>query len=110
VLAIPDFAGNGFFNTLGNMLTNPRAGLVFVDDATGSLLQMTGRAEVVLDSSEIAAFRGAERMWSFEPRTPVYRAMGLPLPLRLSIEPDGWSPSTMRTGSWTEAADPAPQA
>ncbi len=31
VLTVPDFAGNLFFNTLGNFLVNPKAGLVFVD-------------------------------------------------------------------------------
>ncbi len=30
-LTIPDFAGNLFFNTLGNLLLNPRAGLLFID-------------------------------------------------------------------------------
>ncbi len=29
VLTIPDYAGNMFFNTLGNLLANPKAGLVF---------------------------------------------------------------------------------
>ena len=48
-LTIPDFAGNLHFNTLGNFLLNPRAGLTFVDFTTGDMLQMTGEAEVVLD-------------------------------------------------------------
>lgn len=48
-LTIPDFACNLHFNTLGNMLLNPRAGLIFVDTLTGDVLQMTGRAEVILD-------------------------------------------------------------
>ena len=43
VLTVPDFAGNLFFNTLGNFLLNPKAGLLFVDFATGDMLQMTGR-------------------------------------------------------------------
>ncbi|HEY4164852.1 MAG TPA: pyridoxamine 5'-phosphate oxidase family protein, partial [Dongiaceae bacterium] len=67
VLTIPDFAGNLFFNTLGNILVNPKAGFVFVDFSTGDLLQLTGDAEVILDSPEIAAFQGAERLWRFKP-------------------------------------------
>jgi predicted pyridoxine 5'-phosphate oxidase superfamily flavin-nucleotide-binding protein len=47
VLSAPDYLGNLFFNTLGNLALNPRAGLVFVDFATGSLLTLTGEAEVV---------------------------------------------------------------
>src|SRR3546814_14766932 len=45
VLTIPDFSGNQFFNTLGNIAINPRAGLLFVDFATGDLLTLTGRSE-----------------------------------------------------------------
>ncbi len=60
-LTIPDFAGNLFFATLGNILLNGKAGLVFVDFETGDVLQLTGDAEVILDSPEIGAFQGAER-------------------------------------------------
>lgn len=61
-LTIPDFDGNLFFATLGNILLNGRAGLLFVDFETGDMLQMTGEAEVLLDSPEIIAFQGAERL------------------------------------------------
>jgi ferredoxin-NADP reductase/predicted pyridoxine 5'-phosphate oxidase superfamily flavin-nucleotide-binding protein/ferredoxin len=78
-LTIPDFAGNLFFNTLGNVFLNGRAGLVFVDFATGGLLQMTGDAEVLLDSADIATFPNAERLWRFVPRRVVFRADALPM-------------------------------
>lgn len=45
-LAIPDFRGNKYFNTLGNLLGDPRAGLLFVDFATGDLLQLQGRTAI----------------------------------------------------------------
>jgi Pyridoxamine 5'-phosphate oxidase len=48
VMTIPDFAGNLFFNTLGNFLVNPKGGLVFPDWETGGLLQLTGDVEVIL--------------------------------------------------------------
>jgi hypothetical protein len=67
-LTIPDFAGNLHFNTLGNFLLNPKAGLVFPDFETGDMLHLTGDAEVILESEEIAAFQGAERLWIFHPR------------------------------------------
>lgn len=101
-LTVPDFAGNLFFNTLGNMLANGRAGLVFVDFATGALLQLTGRAEVVLDSPEIGAFQGAERLWHFTPERVVYRADALPI--RWSDAPEGVSPNALMTGDWEDAA------
>jgi predicted pyridoxine 5'-phosphate oxidase superfamily flavin-nucleotide-binding protein len=79
VLTIPDYAGNMFFNTLGNLLVNPKAGLVFVDFDTGDLLQLSGDAEIILDSPEIAMFEGAERLWRFTPRRIVHRPDALPL-------------------------------
>ncbi|TAV47708.1 flavin-nucleotide-binding protein [Rhizobium leguminosarum] len=79
VLTIPDFAGNRFFNTLGNILINSKAGLVFVDFETGDMLQMTGNAEVLLDSPDIATFQGAERLWRFTPEEIVLRPDALPL-------------------------------
>ncbi|PZM15126.1 pyridoxamine 5'-phosphate oxidase family protein [Rhizobium tubonense] len=102
VLTIPDFAGNLFFNTLGNFLVNPRAGLVFADFEGGDLLQLSGRAQVILDSPEIGAFQGAERLWRFEPRRIIYRPKVLPL--RWNFRADGWSPNALMTGNWQDAA------
>lgn len=101
VLTVPDFPGNLFFNTLGNLHVNPRAGLVFVDFASGDLLQLTGSVEILLDSPEIALFQGAERLWRFTPQQIVHRPAGLPL--RLAFQPDGWSPNSLMTGSWEDA-------
>ncbi|MBR0797005.1 pyridoxamine 5'-phosphate oxidase family protein [Bradyrhizobium jicamae] len=102
-LTIPDFAGNLFFNTLGNIHLNGKAGLLFVDFETGDMLQMTGDAEVILESPEIAAFQGAERLWRFRARRIVRRRGALPL--RWAFRADGWSPNALMTGDWTQAAD-----
>ncbi|MFM0322028.1 2Fe-2S iron-sulfur cluster-binding protein [Caballeronia glebae] len=102
-LTIPDFAGNLFFNTLGNILVNGRAGLVFADFETGDLLQLAGDAEVLLDSPETAAFQGAERLWRFTPRRVLYRAQALPL--RWKARGDGASPNSLMTGDWTQVAE-----
>ena len=101
-LTIPDFSGNLFFMTLGNFLVNPKAGLLFIDSETGEMLQMTGEASVILDSPEIAAFEGAERLWTFKPRRIVRRPDALPL--RWSMAADGWSPHLQMTGSWADAS------
>lgn len=45
-LEFPDYPGNNMFNTLGNLVGHPRAGLLFVDFERGDLLQVTGRAQV----------------------------------------------------------------
>jgi hypothetical protein len=105
VLTIPDFSGNRFFNTLGNLLANPKAGLLFVDFESGDVLQLTGDAEVILDSPEIAAIQGAERLWRFRPRRILHRTDALPL--RWTFQDDGWSPQSLRTGTWTPAGNQA---
>ena len=74
-----DFAGNHFFNTLGNFLVNPRAGLAFVDFKTGGLLQMTGSVEVLLDAPETSAYPGTERLWRFQRKKIIRRSEALPL-------------------------------
>ncbi|RLK33568.1 2Fe-2S iron-sulfur cluster-binding protein [Cupriavidus plantarum] len=102
-MTIPDFAGNLFFNTLGNFMVNPMAGVTFADFSTGELLQMHGRAEVIVDSPEIAAFQGAERLWRFFPEQIVRREQALPL--RWITKADGDAPSSLLTGNWDEAAD-----
>lgn len=98
-LTIPDFAGNLHFNTLGNFLSNPRAGLVFVDFESGDMLQLTGDAEVILDSPDIAAFQGAERIWTFVPRKLVRRKAAFPLRFDFL----DWSPNSLMTGDWEQA-------
>lgn len=102
-LTIPDFAGNLHFNTFGNFKLNPKAGLVFPDFETGDMLHLTGDAELVLESDEIDAFQGAERLWVFRPRKVVLRAAAMPL--RFAFRNDGWSPNSLMTGDWEQAAD-----
>ncbi|MNO67032.1 Pyridoxamine 5'-phosphate oxidase [compost metagenome] len=72
-LTIPDYAGNRHFNTLGNLLLNPQAGLLFIDFTTGDVLQLFGRTEVVLESPVLSAFEGAERLWTLEVEQVVLR-------------------------------------
>ena len=101
VLTIPDFAGNLFFNTLGNILINPRAGLLFIDFETGDMLHLTGEARVVLEGPDIAAFQGAERLWTFKPTRMVRRTRALPI--RWQAGDDSLSPNALLTGSWDDA-------
>ena len=62
VLSVPDFSGNRFFNTLGNLQKNPRAGLLFLDFATGDLLYLAVQAEIIwLDEAQAKA-AGGERL------------------------------------------------
>ncbi|WP_366524031.1 pyridoxamine 5'-phosphate oxidase family protein [uncultured Tateyamaria sp.] len=65
-LTVPDFSGNFAFNTLGNFLVNPKAGLLFIDFASGDLVQLTGTVELLWDiTPKIAPVEGAQRAWRF---------------------------------------------
>ncbi|WP_245196837.1 pyridoxamine 5'-phosphate oxidase family protein [Labrys sp. LIt4] len=100
-LLMPDFAGNLFFNTLGNILADPRCGFTFVDFETGDLLQLSGDGEVILEGPEIAAFEGAEQLLRFRPKQILLRPGALPL--RWHSPADGASPHSLATGNWEEA-------
>jgi predicted pyridoxine 5'-phosphate oxidase superfamily flavin-nucleotide-binding protein len=65
VLTIPDFRGNRYFNTLGNLTAEPRASLLFVDFETGDLLQLQGTVQVDWSGAAAEQFAGAERLWRF---------------------------------------------
>jgi predicted pyridoxine 5'-phosphate oxidase superfamily flavin-nucleotide-binding protein len=64
-LTTPDYSGNRFFNTIGNLVHDPRAGLLFIDFASGDLLYLAVRAEIIWDGDEVAAFAGAQRLVRF---------------------------------------------
>lgn len=96
-LTLPDFAGNRFFNTLGNIMLNPRAGLLFIDFETGDLLYLAADAQIVFDSPEMDAFAGAERLLRFKLRH--VRHVVASLPLRWSSEV-AISPFLADTGEW----------
>ena len=66
-LRIPDYAGNGMLNTLGNLVVEPRAGLLFIDFERGRTLQLAGRAEVAWGEAAPPESRpdSAERSWRF---------------------------------------------
>jgi predicted pyridoxine 5'-phosphate oxidase superfamily flavin-nucleotide-binding protein len=61
-LSYPDYAGNSMFMTLGNVATNPRAGLLVLDWETGDTLQITGRATIDWSPARAAAIPGAQRV------------------------------------------------
>ncbi|MFJ7006545.1 pyridoxamine 5'-phosphate oxidase family protein [Pseudomonas putida] len=98
-LIIPDYAGNLHFNTLGNLLVNPRAGLLFIDFSNGNVLQLCGRAEVLLDSPAIQDFEGAERLWTLEVEQLVWR----PAAVSLRWAFKEYAPTSLMTGTWAEA-------
>ena len=96
-LTIPDFRGNFYFNTLGNFLINPKAGLVFADFGSGDVLQLTGTVELLEgDHPDIAGFDRAERGWRFTLDHGVHTPDALP------FRGAGGEPSrnSLATGEW----------
>lgn len=66
-LRIPDFAGNSMYNTLGNFVSNPKAGLAFVDFDSGRVLQLSGRPEILWELDDPGGETGGtRRYWEFE--------------------------------------------
>lgn len=62
-LRIPDYAGNGMFNTLGNFAVNSRAGFVIPDFDNARTLQLTGQAEVLWDIDDPHQETGGTRRY-----------------------------------------------
>lgn len=95
-LVFPDFTGNFHFNTVGNILLNPKAGLLFIDFDNGDLLYLTGQASIVWDGPEVEGFEGAERLIRL--RVSHWRRVASSLPLRFRF--GEYSPFLEHTGSW----------
>lgn len=94
----PDFTGNFIFNTVGNILANPKAGFLFIDFDTQDLLYLTGRAEIVWEGPEKEAFLGAERF--IRTQIESWRRVECSLPLRFKF--GEYSPNLKATGSWEQ--------
>ena len=54
----PEYPGNSMFNTLGNLVQNPKAGLAIPDFKRGVILQLTGSAVTLWDQSDAAKKTG----------------------------------------------------
>lgn len=67
ILRIPDYVGNGMFNTLGNLVVNPHAGLGFLDFDRNRTLQLIGRTKIWWNLDDpIHPTGGTCRYWDFE--------------------------------------------
>jgi predicted pyridoxine 5'-phosphate oxidase superfamily flavin-nucleotide-binding protein len=58
-LAIPDYDGNGQYRSWGNVVVNPRIGLLFLDFETPKRLRINGTAVVSKDDPLLAEIPGA---------------------------------------------------
>jgi uncharacterized protein len=58
-LAFPDYDGNGMFKSLGNILVNPKVGLLFIDFESPDRMRVNGTASVSADDPLLAELPGA---------------------------------------------------
>ncbi|APD93870.1 flavin-nucleotide-binding protein [Alteromonas mediterranea] len=100
-ITFPDFSGNKFFNTLGNILLDPRVGLCFWDNETGDLFFVKAKAKVEPIESKAsvikgAEFKDAERFVSLSVMSVTHIAGIYPY----SHEITDMSPYALQTGDW----------
>jgi hypothetical protein len=81
-IAIPDYNGNSMFNTLGNLVVNPAAGLLFIDFDGGRTLQLSGLASIDWSPERVRTFAGAERVVDFAIAEVIDNPFGFPLQSR----------------------------
>ena len=67
-LIIPDYHGNNFFNTFGNILKDSRVGLLIPNFDTGDLLTLSGHGEVIFNDPADTELYGSDRYLIVSPR------------------------------------------
>ena len=59
-LAFPHYDGNGMFRSMGNLVVNPRVGMLFVDFEQPDRIRVNGIASLHHDDPLLASFPGAQ--------------------------------------------------
>ena len=93
ILRIPDYIGNGMFNTLGNLAINPHAGLIFIDFDRSRTLQLIGRANILWDLEDLQHKSGTKRYWDFK----IEQWLETDLPVTFNCKFLDYSPYNPRT-------------
>jgi predicted pyridoxine 5'-phosphate oxidase superfamily flavin-nucleotide-binding protein len=86
---LPDYSGNGLFNSLGNMVGDPQVGLLIPDFERGRQLQMTAAAKILWDQADPdGKTSGTNRFVEFA----ISQWLERPLPARLRSAVVSYSP------------------
>jgi uncharacterized protein len=83
---IPDFRGNNFYNSLGNLQLNPRAGLLFLDFEQGDLLLLEAITEMTAGAHPLAGAYGTGRILRFHVRLARFLPGASPLRFQLHAQ------------------------
>ncbi len=78
-LSFPDYAGNFMFQTLGNLESDPRAGLLFADFESGTIVHLSGTVRVDWSPERRSDFERAERVVDFNVERVIERPGVLPI-------------------------------
>jgi predicted pyridoxine 5'-phosphate oxidase superfamily flavin-nucleotide-binding protein len=85
----PEFPGNSMYNTLGNLLQDPHAGIAIPDFERGRVLQLTGTAQTLWDQPDPADESGGTRRFV---EFTIDRWHWLALPAHLTAQLIDYSP------------------
>lgn len=94
-LTWPDYSGNNFFNTIGNLITHPQAGYLFIDFEHADALYITTETTIIWDGPEVDSTEGAQRLI----QSTIKKAIYIPALLPWTFEFDEYSP-TLTSGSY----------
>lgn len=75
-LIFPDYIGNNFFNTFGNIALDDRTAMQFIDFENGAILSMTGRARIISRGTGKAL---SQRHLEFTPQRVVFARHTVPV-------------------------------
>ncbi len=91
-LVLPDHSGNRFYQSLGNIETDPQVGLVFPDFETGHVLYVTGEAENLLDQDAEALMPRVSLLTRVKLTGAVFVKTGLDLKLTSAEQLSPYNP------------------
>jgi ferredoxin-NADP reductase/predicted pyridoxine 5'-phosphate oxidase superfamily flavin-nucleotide-binding protein len=79
-IVYPEYSGNRLYQSLGNLLVNPKIGITFPDYETGDVVYITGTAEVLVGNDAAAILPGSNLVVKI--KIDEARAVRQGLPLR----------------------------
>ncbi|KAG0038945.1 hypothetical protein BGZ82_010241 [Podila clonocystis] len=103
-IVFPDYSGNRFFNTLGNIAIDPRVGLLFVDFDTGDCLHVTGTAQIFVGRESQTLYPHSQRAVQVSIESAVLNLHALPFRL-VTKELSPYNPRTANLAAGTMLHD-----
>lgn len=88
-LRLPDYPGNGLFNSLGNVVGDPQVGLLIPNFEEGRQLQLTAAAKILWDHADPEGKTGGTNRWV---EFAISRWLERPLQARLKSALVSYSP------------------